>query len=234
MGPVPFLKDVSTFPMMRKKGFIIAIDGPAGSGKSTASRIVADRLNYLYVDTGAMYRALTWKALREKLDLTNEESLIELARKTTIDLRKDGKVIADDIDVTAPIRDPEVTRKVFHIARVPGVRELMVTLQRKMAQEKEVVVEGRDITTVVFPNADKKIYVDAAIPERVKRRYKELKERGQDTTIDEVEKELHSRDEEDRGRKVAPLRIANDAALVDTTHMSIDQVVEAILKIAND
>ncbi len=214
---------------MSQREPIIAIDGPAGSGKSTASRLVAEKLDYLYLDTGAMYRALTWKAIRENSDLTNEKNLVELAKKTTIKLTKDRKVFVDGTDVTVPIRDPELTKRVYYIARVPGVRECMVALQREIGKAGGVVVEGRDITTVVFPDAKTKIYLDASVAERVGRRHKELKDRGYSAEVDEVEKELHSRDEEDRGRKIAPLRIAKNAVVIDTTHMDIDRVVETIL-----
>ncbi len=138
-------------------GIIVAIDGPAGSGKSTVSRTIAERLNCLYVDTGAMYRGLTWKALHEKLDLTDEDSLKTLAKKTSIKLRRDRKVFVDDTDVTDEIRKPEVTRNVHYIADVPEVRERMVALQREMGNESGAVLEGRDIGTIVFPDADRKI-----------------------------------------------------------------------------
>ena len=217
--------------MRGKKGLIVAIDGPAGSGKSTVSRMVADRLNYLYVDTGAMYRALTWKALREKVELTDEGALIRLAKEISIKLVENRKCFVDGIDVTAEIREPEVTRNVSYIARVPEVRECMVALQREMGREGSVVVEGRDIGTVVFPCAEKKIYLDAEIGERVRRRWKEFEERGYNITIDEVREEIRVRDEKDKGREVAPLRVADGAVILDTTHMSIDNVVEAILKV---
>ena len=215
--------------MKKNKRLIIAIDGPAGSGKSTVSRIAASKLNYLYFDTGAMYRALTYKALQEKLDLTDEKGLINLAKKTSIRLMKNGKVLLDNNDVTQAIRDPEVTRSVFYIASAPGVRKHMVTLQREIGKDGGVVVEGRDITTVVFPDAEKQIYLDASVRERVKRRHKELKSRGYRTTRKVVEKELHSRDKHDKGRKVAPLRIAENATVIDTTNMNIEEVVKAIL-----
>ncbi len=217
--------------MAKKNGFVIAIDGPAASGKSTVSRTIAEKLNCLYVDTGAMYRALTWKALHEKLDLTDEHSLKTLAQKTSIKLRRDRKVFVDDTDVTDEIRKPEVTKNVHYIANVPEVRERMVALQREMGKESGAVLEGRDIGTIVFPDADHKIYLDAEIGERARRRYKELKEQGHRANIDELEKELHSRDHKDKGRKVAPLRVADGAIIIDTTHMDIDQVVEEILKV---
>ena len=215
--------------MNTNKNPIIAIDGPAGSGKSTVSRIAASKLNYLYMDTGAMYRALTYKALKKKLDLTDEKGLTNLAKKTSIKLMKNGKVLVDDSDVTKAIRDPEITKNVFYIARAPGVREHMVTLQRKIGKDGGVVVEGRDITTVVFPNAEKQIYLDASAKERAVRRNKELKSCGYGSTLKEVEKELHSRDKHDMERKVAPLRIAENAAVIDTTNMNIEEVVQVIL-----
>ena len=215
----------------RKNGFVIAIDGPAGSGKSTVSRMVAERLNYLYVDTGAMYRALTWKALNEKLDLEDEKGLAKLAKGISIRLRKDRKVFVDNIDVTTEIRSPEVTDSAFYIARVPEVRECMVAQQREIGKDGGVVLEGRDIGTVVFPDADTKIYLHAEIRERARRRYKELNEKGYRVKIEEVEKELRSRDQKDKGRKVAPLRVADKAVIIDTTQMSIDQVVKEILKL---
>ncbi len=217
--------------MKKNKNLIIAIDGPAGSGKSTVSRIVASKLNYLYMDTGAMYRALTYKALQEGLDLTDEKGLVNLAKKTSIRLMKNGKVLVDDSDVTKAIRNPEITRNVFYIARAPGVREHMVALQRKIGKDGGVVVEGRDITTVVFPDAEKQIYLDASAKERAVRRHKELKSRGYRSTLKEIEKELHSRDKHDMERKIAPLRIAENAAVIDTTNMNIEEVVEVILDI---
>lgn len=218
--------------MKRKNGLIIAVDGPAGSGKSTVSRMAAGKLNYLYVDTGAMYRALTWKALHTNTGLMDEAGLIKLAKRTSIKLEKGRKVFVDGIDVTDDIRNPEVTNEVHRIANIPEIRECMVTLQRKMGEEGGVVLEGRDIGTVVFPDADRKIYLDAEIKERARRRHAELEEHGHSTRLNDVEEEMHRRDETDKGRKVAPLRIAGDAVVIDTTHMNISQVVETILTIA--
>ena len=220
--------------MGKNRNLIIAIDGPAGSGKSTVCRLLAEELKYLYVDTGAMYRALTWKAIDENLDLTDGESLAELARRTSVKLEKDKKVFVDGIDVTEKIRNPEITKNVSHIANVPEVRERMVTLQREAGRTGGAVLEGRDIGTIVFPDADIKIYLDAELEERARRRYKELKEKGYQVEIDKVVKDLAARDETDRGRKIAPLRVAEDATVIDTTHMNINQVVEKLLDILED
>lgn len=216
-----------------KKDLIIAIDGPAGSGKSTIAKEVARRLGLLYVDTGAMYRALTLKALRENVNLSDESALVKLAQRTNIELKTnkdfDLSVLLDGEDVSEEIRKFSVTNNVKYIARLPEVREWMVILQRKVASGG-AVLEGRDIGTVVFPNADKKIYLDADIYERVRRRYKELKEKGHEITFDEVEKDVISRDHSDATRKVAPLKKADDAIIIDTTDLTVTEVAERIIR----
>jgi len=211
---------------------IIAIDGPAASGKSTVGRLVAKRLGYLYLDTGAMYRALTLKAIERGVDLKNERALIDLARKTQIDLKvgRGGelKVFLGQRDVTHEIRAPGITNEVSYIAKVGGVRERMVNLQREIGQKKNIVVEGRDIGTVVFPKADKKFYLDAHFKERARRRYKELCQSGRSVRLENVEEELCIRDEKDRTREVGPLKKAFDAIHLDTTHLTIEEVVDRI------
>jgi cytidylate kinase len=186
---------------------IIAIDGPAGAGKSTVARIIAQKLGFLYIDTGAMYRALTFKALEEKIDIKNTQGLIAMARSTGIDLtnNKDGslKIFLDYKDVTTQIRQPRITKFVSDVAKIKGVREVMLGLQRKLGREKDSVLDGRDIGTVVFPDADKKFYIDAQFEERVKRRYKELRELGQKVTLKEVEADLRNRDTIDTNREFA-------------------------------
>ena len=218
-----------------KDRLIIAIDGPAGSGKSTVAKEVARRLGLLYVDTGAMYRALTLKALRKKTDLNDANALIELAKTTDIDLKLSDdfilSVLLDGEDVSSAIRTSFVTSNVKYIARTPGVREQMVTLQRKAASSnKGAVLEGRDIGTIVFPDADKKIYLDAGIEERVKRRYKELIEKGQDITLDEVKEDVEVRDHSDETREVAPLKKADDALIINTTSLTVTEVADRIVK----
>ncbi len=221
---------------------IIAIDGPAGSGKSTIARLVAKRLSYTYVDTGAMYRALTLKALRKNIDLSDEAALAKLANETALDIvnDKDGslKVLLDGEDVTHLIRTPQLTEKVFYVARTEPVRKRMVALQRKIGDRGNCVIEGRDITTVVFPNTKYKFYLDAGIQERANRRHKELlgekgqtlqeEIREQGLTLKSVEEDIKARDYKDKTRPVGPLRRADDAFYLDTTEMSIEEVVAAV------
>ncbi len=212
---------------------IIAIDGPAGSGKSTVAKLVAEKLGFLYLDTGAMYRALTLKAIRKRIDLQDEKGLIRLMRQTKINLEEktDGSlnIFLDGKDVTKEIRDQEVTNKVSFIARVGGVRQKMVELQRRIAKRRGAVVEGRDIGTVVFPDADKKFYLDANLNERIKRRFKELNQMGQSVLQEEVKQDISIRDESDRTRSIAPLKKAKDAICIDTTDMTVEEVVGKIL-----
>ncbi|OGW84371.1 MAG: cytidylate kinase [Omnitrophica bacterium RIFCSPLOWO2_01_FULL_45_10] len=211
---------------------VIAIDGPAGSGKSTVSKRVAKELGLLYVDTGAMYRALTLKAVRMKLDLEDEAVLTGLARTTEIDLEdtSDLKVFLDGEDVAGLIRTPEITNNIKYIARVPGVRKEMVKKQRAIGSHKPCVLEGRDIGTVVFPDADYKFYLDANIDVRAKRRFKDLAELGQGIPdIDDVRRDVILRDESDIKRAVGALKKAADAVRIDTTNRSIEEVAAKIL-----
>ncbi|MEA3305670.1 MAG: (d)CMP kinase [Candidatus Omnitrophota bacterium] len=218
-----------------KDKLIIAIDGPAGSGKSTVAKEVARRMGFLYVDTGAMYRALTLKAVRKKIGLNDANALIELAKNTDIRLKMSGdfilSVLLDGEDVSGAIRMLPVTNNVKYIARVPGVRKHMAALQRKTAFcDKGAVLEGRDIGTVVFPGADKKIYLDAAIEERAKRRHKELIEKGQDVEFDKVREDVKIRDHSDETRKTAPLKKADDALIIDTTNLTAAEAADRIIK----
>ncbi|MCK4436762.1 (d)CMP kinase [bacterium] len=216
-----------------KRELTITIDGPAGSGKSTIAKLVAKHLNYLYIDTGATYRAVTWKAMRNGVNLKDEEALVRLAVETEVELRKaeDGlEVYVDGQNVTGEIRIPEVTNNVFYLARLAGVRERMVNIQREMGRQGAVVVEGRDIGTVVFPQADYKFYLDASLKERARRRFKELSAREHKVDLKQVEKEVKVRDNEDEGREIAPLKIAEGAIVIDSTEMRIEEEVSAILK----
>ena len=216
----------------RAKPLVIAIDGPAGSGKSTVSKLLAGRLGVTYIDTGAMYRALTLKAMRLGIDLEDEGTLVELSRSTEIGLGEDKgrqKVVLDGEDVASLIRTPELTKNVKYIARVPGVRSEMVEAQRAIGQRSGAVMEGRDITTVVFPDADYKFYLDADAAERAKRRYKELLALGQKVSLDEITKDVISRDESDKARLVGALKIAEDAVVIDTTDLTIKEVVDRLL-----
>jgi len=212
---------------------IIAIDGPAGAGKSTVAKQIAQKLGFLYVDTGAMYRALTLKALREKIDPKDSSRIIQMALHSQVDLKnnQDGSlsVFLDNQDVTCEIRQPRITRAVSDIARIKEVRQVMLKVQRRLGKERDSVLDGRDIGTVVFPDADKKFYIDAQFPERVKRRYKELIDLGQEITPEEVALDLANRDTIDSTREVAPLKKAEDAIYIDTTKMSVEEVVSKVL-----
>jgi cytidylate kinase len=214
---------------------IIAIDGPAGAGKSTVAKEIARRLAFLYIDTGAMYRALTLKAIRSNIAISEPALLVEMAKNTQLYLDNDDKgslrIIMDGKDVTREVRQPLITKFVSDLAKIKGVREVMLQLQRVIGKEKNnVCLDGRDIGTVVFPDAEKKFYIDAEFKERVRRRYKELKDLGQDISLEEVEKDLLNRDTIDSTREFAPLKKAEDAIYIDTTDMTIEEVVEKILK----
>ncbi len=215
----------------KPKGLVIAVDGPAGSGKSTVSKLIAKKLGLLYIDTGAMYRALTLKAMKTGADLKDEQALINLAKTTKIDLQEKGelRVFLDEKDVSRAIRTPEVTANVKYIARVPGVRHEMVELQRSIGKAQGAVLEGRDIGTVVFPKADYKFYLDASPEERAKRRCKDLIELGGSPDIGQVKNDIISRDESDINRTVGALKKADDAIFIDTTNLSIDEVVGKML-----
>jgi len=213
---------------------IIAIDGPAGAGKSTIAKLVAKRLGYLYLDTGAMYRALTFKVLKEGIDITDIKKITDLASKSTLDFinNSDGqiKILLDGTDISSDIRQPCITKLVSEVARIKSVRQVMLSLQRKLGSKGNVVLDGRDIGTVVFPNAEKKFYVDADLNERVSRRYKELKRLGQEVTVGTVAADLSNRDKIDSNREFAPLKKADDAIYVDTTNLTIEEVVDTLLK----
>jgi len=216
------------------KKLIIAVDGPAGSGKSTTARQLAQKLGYLYLDTGAMYRAFTLKVLREKVDPDNLEALEKLAEQTEIKLVPDAsgiRVYLDGEDVTDLIRTPEIDRVISKVSRVKVVRERMVTLQRKIGKDGGIVAEGRDIGTVVFPNADVKIYLIASPQERARRRLKELQAKGVAISFEEVLADIQRRDKIDSTREISPLKKAADAIEVDTTNLSIDEQVEKIYRI---
>lgn len=212
----------------------IAMDGPAGSGKSTVARRVAEKLGLLYLDSGAMYRAVTVLAIQHKTQM-NIDKLIELVKACEIAFDDNGKkIFLNSADVSDQIRTPEVNRLVADIAKVPEIRKEIVRHQQKIGAGGGIIAEGRDLTTVVFPHADFKIYLDASVHERAKRRFAELQSQNVDTTLDSVEDEIRTRDEKDTSREHSPLRAAEDAIQVDTTGKSIDEVVDIIVGIVAD
>lgn len=216
-----------------KKRAVITIDGPAGAGKTSIAKIVSRKLGYNYIDTGAMYRAISWKAFREKIDLKAKEKLIKMVRDTKIELKNRAgmvRVHLDGKDVTNKIRSKRLAEGASILATIPEVREQLMKIQRRLGSSGGIVVEGRDIGTVVFPRADYKFYLDASIKERALRRYRELKVKGEEGELAELEKAIRSRDKRDRTRGVAPLKIARDAIVIDSTDMSKKEVVEFILK----
>ncbi|MCL5035414.1 MAG: (d)CMP kinase [Bacteroidetes bacterium] len=218
------------------KKILIAIDGPAGSGKSTTARLVARRLGYVYVDTGAMYRAMTYKVLTSGANPADEAAVVKLSRDTRISLVDGGelKVMLDGQDVTEAIRSEEVTKSVSLVSSYNEVRVLMVEKQRQIGAAGGCVVDGRDIGTVVFPHADLKFYMVADIAERARRRQVELSGTGVDLPVEQVVQELKERDFKDSTRETSPLKKADDAIEIDTTNLTIDEQVEIILSYARE
>ncbi|MFH1459139.1 MAG: (d)CMP kinase [Candidatus Omnitrophota bacterium] len=212
---------------------IIAIDGPAGAGKSTIAKILADRLGFFYVDTGAMYRALTLKILNCGVGFSSPKKLVEITKNTKIKLieHKNAKlcIFLDDQDVSVEIRNPAVTKQVFRIARIPQIRQIMVEWQRAYADESDIVMEGRDIGTEVFPETKNKFYLDASADVRAKRRLKELKEKKIDVSYKEILRQIQERDDKDKSRACGPLKQAEDAIYLDTSNLTIHQVIEKII-----
>lgn len=216
----------------KKKDLVVAIDGPSGAGKSTAARLLAGRLGYVYIDTGAMYRAIGWKARREAIDPADESSLAELCSRTDVTIKKDNsdpRFYVDGMDVSGEIRTPEMGMMASAVSKSPAVRARLLTLQRELGRHGGVVMDGRDIGTVVFPDADLKFYLDASTQERGRRRYRELTAKGMDVHLDRITSEIEERDRQDSGRTLAPLRRADDAILIDSSTMSIDEVLERML-----
>ncbi len=207
---------------------VIAIDGPAGSGKSTIAKIIADMLGYIYIDTGAMYRALTYKAVKMNVDAADENEIINMIKSSDIDF-SDGKIMLDGEDISEQIRMPIVNERVSKVASIKDVRLKMVDLQRKIAGRHNVVMDGRDIGTHVFPDAKYKFYMEADIEERAKRRHLEMSEKGYDVDLSSVIEDLSERDRQDKNREFAPLAKAEDAIAIDTTQKNIEQVTQDIL-----
>ncbi|MBO8154938.1 MAG: (d)CMP kinase [Bacillaceae bacterium] len=220
---------------MEKKDIAIAIDGPAAAGKSTVARKVANELSYIYIDTGAMYRTLTFKALTENTDVNNENQLFHLLLTTSIEFKQDNheqKVLMDGKDVTREIRSSEVTNHVSIVAKHKKVRTEMVKRQQDMAKDRGVVMDGRDIGTHVIPDAEVKVFLSASVEERARRRHKENLEKGFPSSLEQLTEEIRKRDELDSKRETAPLIKADDAVEIDTTSLSIDEVAAKILALA--
>jgi len=216
----------------KKQGFIVTIDGPAASGKSTTARMVAEKLGWLYLDTGAMYRALTLKVLQRKISLDNTEEIGRLAKTTKIELtpsNKGTKVLLDGKDVSMDIRLPQVDKAVGPVCEVPAVREIMVASQRKLGEKGNIVAEGRDMGTVVFPNADLKFFMVASLKERAKRRQKDLAQQGINVSVEDLMNEIERRDQRDSNRKNSPLKKASDALVIDTTGLSIEEQITFVI-----
>ena len=215
-----------------QKPYIVAIDGPAGAGKSTLAKRLAKALNIAYIDIGAMYRACALYAIESGISpKVDSEELRKLLKTAEIDFRtvsEEQKIFLNGADVSLKIREPHISTGASDISAIPYVRDLLVTMQRNMATGKSVLMDGRDIGTNVFPNADVKIYLTAAVEERAKRRFEELREKGDSSTYETVLAEMISRDENDKNRAYAPLKQAEDAELIDTTNLNLEESFDAL------
>ena len=216
------------------KKISIAIDGPAAAGKSTVAKLIAKKLGFTYIDTGAMYRAFTYAVIKRNLDPQNEAQSCSIIGEVHIELLPDGRVMCNGEDVSSIIRQPLVSGNVSYIASYKQIRLALVELQRKMAESSSIVMDGRDIGTYVLPNADVKIYQIASVETRAIRRYEENLSKGIPTTLKEVEEEVRNRDRIDSGRDFAPLKPAADSVLLDTSFMTVQEVVDKIIEIIKE
>ena len=217
--------------------FIVGIDGPAGSGKGTVTKLIAKKLGLINIDTGITYRCVALETLNQGLDLSDTEKIIEIAKNIKIEIEntENGDIVyLNGKNVTSDIRTKEVSKIVSPVSSIKEVRIEMVKIQRKIAEGKDVIVEGRDICTYVFPNADIKIYLDALLEERAKRRYLEMKEKGIDITLEEVKDMIEKRDENDKNKEMGALKLTPDSIIVDTTNKTIEEVVEEITNIITE
>ena len=209
----------------------IAIDGPAGAGKSTISKKVASELGFVYIDTGAMYRAVGLKAVREGVETTDEKGVSALLEKLDIDIRHNGiqqHIFLDGEDVSSLIRTPEISIAASNVSKIPAVRLEMVDMQRKLAGNHDVVMDGRDIASYVLPDAEIKIFLTASVDARAKRRFDELCEKGENVSLEEVKNDMIFRDKNDSTREFAPLKIADDAKVIDTSELTLDESIAAV------
>lgn len=217
--------------------FIVAMDGPAGTGKGTITSLISKEMGLVNIDTGATYRCVALYAIKNNIKLEEKEKIIESLPNIYIDMKNEQgvqKVYLNNEDVTSEIRSKEVTKIVSQVSSIVEVRFAMVEVQRNLAKGKDVIMEGRDITTYVFPNADVKIYLDANEEERAKRRYKEMQEKGIEMTYDEVLKNIQIRDKNDKEKEIGALKIAEDAIYIDTTNLSIEEVKEKVKEIITE
>lgn len=213
---------------------IIAIDGPSGSGKGTIAKEVAKRLGFTYIDTGAMYRCVALKSIRDNIETNDEDKIVDLLKNMNIKLTNEGKVYMDDEDVSESIREMNVTSKVSKISSIVKLREQMRLKQREFASNNDVVMEGRDITTEVFPDADYKFFLDASLDERAKRRQLQNEIKGIKSTYDEVRKSLETRDYDDINRPVGALKRTDDQIYIDSSNLEIEEVINKILEIVGE
>lgn len=213
---------------------IIAIDGPAGAGKSTVAKSLARQLNYLYIDTGAMYRAVAWKVLQDEIEFENTMRIGQLAAESNIELSgsvDDLRISIDDRDITSEIRTPEISQTASIVSAIPAVRRALVARQQEMGRSHNVVMEGRDIGTVVFPHAEVKIFLDASADARAERRHLEDVAKGASSSLHETKAAIITRDERDSNRTDSPLIKADDAIYIDSSHHTIEQVIEQVMEI---
>lgn len=219
------------------KKIIIAIDGPSGSGKSTVAKLLASRLGYMYIDTGAMYRAVALQAKRDSVDINDSSALNRLCNNVKLEFVPDNgglRTILNGEDVSEAIRTPEMSMAASDISARKEVREALLVLQRRMGEKGGVVLEGRDVGTVIFPNAEAKFFLDASLEERGKRRYKELAAKGMDVTLEQTIEDVRKRDDNDSSREIAPLKKADDAVVVDSTGLGIEEVVGKMTVVVNE
>lgn len=219
------------------KKIIVAIDGPSGSGKSTVAKRLAGKLGYMYIDTGAMYRAVALQAKRDSIDINDSAALIRLCESVKLEFVPDNgglRTILNGEDVSEAIRTPEMSMAASDISARKEVRQALLSLQRRMGENGGVVLEGRDVGTVIFPNAEAKFFLDASLEERGKRRYKELAAKGMDVTLEQTVEDVRKRDINDSSREIAPLKMADDAVLVDSTNIGVEEVVEKMIEVVEE
>lgn len=217
-----------------KKGFVITIDGPAGAGKSTVAKALSHHLSYIYLDTGALYRAVAYKMVQVGISQENREQLEDLCSHVKINLKNLGgkmRVMVDDEDVTDKLRTEEIGLIASKVSAIPLVREILLQVQRESGENGGIIAEGRDTGTVIFPHAEVKFFMDATVEERVERRYRELLERGDRIDYQEIKRDLIRRDRQDRERNIAPLIPSTDAVIIDTTKMSVTDVLETMISV---